>query len=531
MKTILASVPPWYPNQPYLSIPLLTGILRNEGYRVYQRDINLSFFDNLLSEKELVTQFSSITQNSLSEKEKSLYTLKDYFINNVFLMKSQLRDLSFYKNKIALKETFEDIDLILKTYQLNYNDLNISLGYIEYNFNHFNPNTIIKYIDDSNNLFKYYFEKYELDYLLEIIPDIFGISITIPEQLIPALSFAKIIKQYSPPTKILLGGDYISRIYEKFVKNNFFDELYDFILIGETEESIKILFKTFFDKNNNIFDNVPNLIWKDKSNKTHINNKESISKYSNNVYPDFDGLELDKYFTPKFIIPIEVSKGCYWGKCKFCEIAGKQYFQKTSNSLLKEIKFLSAKYNTNYFSFVSSAPSPKLLKILSNLLIKENIKIYWSAMLRLEPYIDNKFAETLYNGGMKLAMIGIESGSQKTLDAMNKGLSIKNNNKILRLLSRNNIFTHCYFMLNYENEDVFEQKKTFEFIQNNRKYINSLSITDYVKPIFKENDLNNFNIYLDNSLPKTNTLIQSNRYFIEDKNPIFHINTYLVINA
>ena len=527
MKAFLANVPPWYPNQPYLSIPLLTGILRREGYKVYQRDINLAFFNTLLSKKELLTQFSLINYNSLSEKEKYLYNLKDYFINNVSSIKSKIRNIKYYKKKKKLRELFEDLDLILKTYQLNFDDIDIKLGQFEFSFNYFNPNNILTYINNRDNLFSYYFKKYEVENLITISPDICGISITTPEQFIPSLSFIQVVKKYLPTSKILLGGDYISRICKKYIRHGFLVELFDFILVEESEETIKMLFNSV-GKNEEL-NKIPGLIWKNKYGEVVFNKGKIPLKYDNSVYPDFDGLELDQYFTPRFVIPIEASKGCYWGRCKFCEIKGKQYLQKTAQHLFDEIKYLSTKYRTIYFTIVSSAPSPKLLKNLSELVIQQNIEIFWSVMLRPEDYIDNKFVNILYKGGIRLAMLGIESGNQKILTSMNKGLNVSKNETIIRLLNNEGVFVHTYFMFNYKNETLKQQNETVAFIERNSDFINSLSVSNYVEPCFGENDSNDFNIYQDGS-NKNDGIEKISLFRKNNNNYQFHINTYLLLN-
>jgi anaerobic magnesium-protoporphyrin IX monomethyl ester cyclase len=35
--------------------------------------------------------------------------------------------------------------------------------------------------------------------------------------------------------------------------------------------------------------------------------------------PDFEGLPLDHYFVPERIIPYLATRGCYWGRCTFCD--------------------------------------------------------------------------------------------------------------------------------------------------------------------------------------------------------------------
>ena len=41
--------------------------------------------------------------------------------------------------------------------------------------------------------------------------------------------------------------------------------------------------------------------------------------------PDFDGFPLDHYFVPERIIPYLATRGCYWGRCTFCD-HGQGYF-------------------------------------------------------------------------------------------------------------------------------------------------------------------------------------------------------------
>ena len=36
--------------------------------------------------------------------------------------------------------------------------------------------------------------------------------------------------------------------------------------------------------------------------------------------PDFEGLPLDRYLAPRLVLPILLGKGCYFNRCKFCEI-------------------------------------------------------------------------------------------------------------------------------------------------------------------------------------------------------------------
>lgn len=76
-----------------------------------------------------------------------------------------------------------------------------------------------------------------------------------------------------------------------------------------------------------------------------------------------DGLSLEQYFTPDIIMPIQSSKGCYWGKCLFCGLhyPPKKYTVKNPKKVVDEIEFLNKEYNIKIFEFVDEALHPAYL--------------------------------------------------------------------------------------------------------------------------------------------------------------------------
>ena len=54
MLTKLIFPPQWIPTQPYLSLPSLTAFLKAHDCNVEQMDVNVSFYDDLLSKNGLI---------------------------------------------------------------------------------------------------------------------------------------------------------------------------------------------------------------------------------------------------------------------------------------------------------------------------------------------------------------------------------------------------------------------------------------------------------------------------------------------
>ena len=66
------------------------------------------------------------------------------------------------------------------------------------------------------------------------------------------------------------------------------------------------------------FSKLPNLIYKDEYG-IHVNTEVCAETLSELPPPDFDGLPLEKYFVPHLILPYLATRGCYYGRCTFCD--------------------------------------------------------------------------------------------------------------------------------------------------------------------------------------------------------------------
>src|SRR5258708_6677198 len=103
MRIILANVPPWYPNQPYLSVPLLTGIFRQVGHEVRQVDLNALFYATLLLPEELRPRFQRLErQADPSRKVQLLLELRAEILDRIEDATGVYRDQRFF-DPTALK--------------------------------------------------------------------------------------------------------------------------------------------------------------------------------------------------------------------------------------------------------------------------------------------------------------------------------------------------------------------------------------------------------------------------------------------
>ena len=132
------------------------------------------------------------------------------------------------------------------------------------------------------------------------------------------------------------------------------------------------------DKGEGDLSGLPNLIYKDPAG-IHISREVCSENLAELPPPDFDGLPLDKYFVPELILPYLATRGCYWGRCTFCD-----HFQgyvegfrtKQVDHIVREIDFLKNKYQTRFFHFTDESYPPALFRKLSRQLIDTVITSY-----------------------------------------------------------------------------------------------------------------------------------------------------------
>lgn len=174
-----------------------------------------------------------------------------------------------------------------------------------------------------------------------------GVSVKLL-QLVPAGIFARISKNVNPNLPILAGGvankNEAVALLENFVE-------YDYVIWGEGENPLHQLCR--FLNGEITIEEVPNLVYR--------NGKDikCTSKY-NDRFSCLDGIKPDysdffKYYNAednmKVLIPLESSRGCHWGKCRFCFLTtGYKNRSKSNEAIVEEI--LSAINNYGIYEFI-----------------------------------------------------------------------------------------------------------------------------------------------------------------------------------
>ncbi|HXC65890.1 MAG TPA: radical SAM protein, partial [Nitrospiraceae bacterium] len=228
---------------------------------------------------------------------------------------------------------------------------------------------------------------------------------------------------------------------------------------------------------------VPNLIYRDASG-LHQSPEVYTEKTTALPLPDFDGLPLDRYFVPELIIPYLATRGCYWGRCTFCD-HGQGYFDQYRGvpvqQVVEQIKALRDKYHCRHFLFSDESYPPALFKKVSQLLVDQNVGIKWTTLIRFEETLQDQATWDLAaKAGCCTLYYGMESANERVLNLMDKHATKSVIQRNLQMAAQAGIWNHVMAFYGFPGETLDEAMETRQFVIENQPVIHSLELFYFV---------------------------------------------------
>jgi len=502
MKSLLIFPPDWLPSEPYLSLPCLAAVLRPAGHDVSQLDVNVEMYDLFFSARflEHVSQrigselkyLQEVSEKrELDEEEQELMQKLltctperfQQFSADVERAKGILRGKDFYDID-QLEWATNCLHEVMALVSLGYYPAQICFPPIETDivYKPFMSSEILEAVDDDQiNIYRDVFRMLIRPVMERERPAMVGISVVQQKQLIATFTFCKMIKEEFPGTHITLGGNIITRIRDTLPAMEGLWEWFDTAIVYEGESAYLKLTEAV--ESGGKLSELPNLIYKD-DNGIHANKEVCSENLADIPPPDFDGLPLEKYFVPDLILPYLATRGCYWGRCTFCD-----HFQgyvegfrtKQVDQIIEEIKFLKEKYGTRFFHFTDESYPPALFQKLSRRLIETKLDIAWTTHMRFEEsLLDDQVWKDVAESGCKYLHFGYESGNQRVLKLMDKATKLDAIETNLRMSSEAGIWNHLMGFFGFPGETVEEADDSKVFVEKNSAHIHSLGFMTFV---------------------------------------------------
>ena len=495
MKVMLIFPPDWFPSEPYLSLPSLTAVLRQAGHQVVQKDINLEMWDWYFSEDFLKKVLRKVPQQldrlrKLAKKRDLEDWEQDVQLQLCDVSRQRIDELirkAEQAKAIIRGEIFYEIDQLEWAIQvfrevtavisLVYAPARICMPPMETNLSYkvFVSSEVMEAVNDTQvNVYRDVFEQLVKPAIEAEQPDVIGISIVLQQQMFSSMTFCALIKQYFPHIHVTIGGNTVTRLRDVLPQSPLF-QYFDSAVVYEGETAFVQLVSAVGAKQS--LAEVPNTIFKDAAG-VHVSTTSFAEDMHSLPSPDFDGLPLDKYFVPTKILPYLATRGCYWGRCEFCDhgegyTAG--YRSKKIQDVLAEITYLRDKYGARHFHFTDESYPPALFRKLARGLIDSNMGIVWTTHMRFEKsLLEDQVWQDAKDSGCKYLHFGYESGNERVLRLMDKATTTEIMTKHLKYTAEAGIWNHCMGFFGFPGETREEAWSSVQFLEQNKDYVHSL---------------------------------------------------------
>ncbi len=495
MKVMLIFPPDWYPSEPYLSLPSLTAVLRQAGHRVIQKDINCEMWDWYFSEDFLKKVLRRVPQQldrlrKLSKKRDLDANEMDLqlalcdvthqrmtkLIQNAKEAKGVIRSEQFY-NIENLEWAIQVFREVMSVISMVYFPARICMPPMETDLSYkvYVSSEVMDAVNDTQvNIYRDVFEHLVQPVIEKEQPDVIGISIVLQQQMFSTMTFCALIKQHFPHIHITIGGNTVTRLRDVLPQSPLF-QYFDSAVVYEGETAFVQLVSAVGAGRS--LAEVPNTIYKDE-NGVHTSSTSYAEDLATLPPPDFDGLPLEKYFVPTRILPYLATRGCYWGRCEFCDhgegyTAG--YRSKKIQDILADITFLRDKYGAKHFHFTDESYPPALFRKLARGLIESQMNIHWTTHMRFEKsLIDEQVWRDARDAGCRYLHFGYESGVERVLRLMDKATTTEIMTKHLELTANAGIWNHCMGFFGFPGETKEEAWQSVQFLEANKGHVHSL---------------------------------------------------------
>jgi hypothetical protein len=415
----------WFSNVPNINLGIMDALLTREGKKVKTFHFHLTFLEFLKGYDSRVRQNLAHLSKELGVEYLSLdYVFASLLFEDLYLQSREL----FMERLTTLALTLEDFEELRET----------ARSFIESAFSRISPHL------STTKLVGFSCSHYQLS---------------------GALLLCAMIKQAYPQVSTVVGG--------KDCAGAFSGELLscapflDFVATGECEVTILSLLKHLDAEKEPLC----NVLHRDESGRIAAAESKPNLSMETLPFPEYHFTDIPVE-RGDLILPIELGRGCPWGKCTFCP--DESYGVRCQSKSIDHIKGEMDHYQNisrdlrNFIILDPDALKDRGLVIDLSKYLQGKGFMFHFAEFRAER-MDREVLESLLRFGFWIShfQVGIESFSDRVLKLMDKGVSAMRNVEVMKMVAQLGVPLQFNLFTSYPNmtsEDVEDNLRVMERI-------------------------------------------------------------------
>lgn len=245
--------------------------------------------------------------------------------------------------------------------------------------------------------------------------------------------------------KIVVGGPHTSAAPETI------PDFVDHIVLGEGEQAIL-----------DIVDGTAARVIK----APMIEDLDSLPRPAYDVFARLPYHYTAEWLPVEPVFTMNTSRGCPY-HCTFCSVGsiwGRRYKCFSADRVLDDIQYLVREHNAKgiYFREDNFTANHKRVTEFCEQLIRKGIQIKWMCETRVDS-LSRELLELMQRSGCTGLYLGLESGSQRLLDFMKKGITLEQSENVIRWCNGLGIHTLASFIVGVPTETEEERQITIDF--------------------------------------------------------------------
>jgi len=254
----------------------------------------------------------------------------------------------------------------------------------------------------------------------------------------------------------------------------------DFVLIGEGEITLGELVDRLTDRTDTPLDSINGLAFRGSSNGPPVvftPRRPEIKELDALPFPAWDLVDVARYrdiwlqHHGYYSMNVVTSRGCSF-HCNWCAkpIWGQRHNARNPQNVVAEIKWLHESYHPDHLWIADDIMGlePGWIRRFADAVEPQQFRTPFKSLHRADLLILGDTVQSLRRAGAKTIWIGAESGSQKILDAMDKGVRVEQIYEATRRLHAAGIEVAFFLQFGYPGETREDIEMTFQMVRDCR---------------------------------------------------------------